>query len=60
MSDPQVERNSVLTVRLQFPETHWRGIKPPRQNPTPDDDRVMAFLDKMEQKHGPKSVLYGR
>jgi UDP:flavonoid glycosyltransferase YjiC (YdhE family) len=45
-------------VRLQFPESTWEGVKTSRNTSNPDDDRILSFLDRMEAKHGPRSVAY--
>jgi UDP:flavonoid glycosyltransferase YjiC (YdhE family) len=45
-------------LRLQFPESTWEGVKTSRNTSNPDDDRILSFLDRMEAKHGPRSVAY--
>ena len=48
-----------LMAGIQFPESIWKGSKP--SAPVGDDDsNVVSFLDRMEKKHGQKSVYYFR
>ena len=48
------------TRSMQYPEQVWQGkIEPPKETET-DAIEVIKFLDRMEAKHGKKSVMYCR
>ncbi|WWD19336.1 hypothetical protein CI109_103795 [Kwoniella shandongensis] len=48
----------VYTVGPQFTAETWNGAKPSMFGESDDDKRVLAFMDKMKEKHGLKSVAY--
>ncbi|WVQ72686.1 hypothetical protein IAR50_002246 [Cryptococcus sp. DSM 104548] len=48
---------TIYTVGAQFPEEMWEGDFS-FQAGSDDDQRVVTFLDQMQEKHGAKSVCY--
>jgi GH25 family lysozyme M1 (1,4-beta-N-acetylmuramidase) len=52
--------NVADTNSMQYPEQVWQSkVEPPKETET-DAIEVLKFLDRMEAKHGKKSVMYCR
>ncbi|WRT68708.1 uncharacterized protein IL334_005688 [Kwoniella shivajii] len=48
----------VYMVGPQFPESSWIGEHPIPKASNAEDEKVYRFLDDMDEKYGPNSVIY--
>lgn len=56
----RMQGSHTHTRSMQYPEQVWQGkIESPKETET-DAIEVLKFLDRMEAKHGKKSVMYCR